>query len=108
VEGSNTVIVLGVTNRPAEVDPAILRRLSRQFEIGLPTTVDARREILSIMTSGFNLHANVCLEYVARHTERYSGSDLHALCQAAQTLSAREFAQALRAQRSSAAAEAAN
>lgn len=72
-EGSNTVIVLGVTNRPAEVDPAILRRLSRQFEIGLPTTVDARREILSILTSGFNLHANVCLESVARHTERYVG-----------------------------------
>lgn len=83
------VMVLAATNRPYEVDEAILRRLPRSFEIGLPTweqRVDILKVILKdeAMEPGFfgpGLEAPVFK--IAAATERYSGSDLKELCKSA-------------------------
>eukprot|EP00903_Cladosiphon_okamuranus_P014285 g13268.t1 len=95
-ERSRPVMVLGTTNRPLEIDPAILRRLSRQFVVGLPATVDQREHILQLIARNYRLADGVCLRRVAARTDGFSGSDLDALFQAAQTIPAREFARSLR------------
>ncbi|CAN0170706.1 unnamed protein product, partial [Ectocarpus sp. 8 AP-2014] len=95
-ERSRPVMVLGTTNRPLEIDPAILRRLPRQFVVGLPETADQREQILQLIARRYRLADGVDLGWVAARTEGFSGSDLDALFQAAQTVPAREFARALR------------
>ncbi|CAB1115808.1 unnamed protein product [Ectocarpus sp. CCAP 1310/34] len=95
-ERSRPVIVLGTTNRPLDIDPAILRRLPRQFVVGLPETADQREQILQLIARRYRLAEGVDLGWVAAQTEGFSGSDLDALFQAAQTVPAREFARALR------------
>ncbi|CAN0543442.1 unnamed protein product, partial [Ectocarpus sp. 12 AP-2014] len=95
-ERSRPVMVLGTTNRPLEIDRAILRRLPRQFVVGLPETADQREQILQLIARRYRLADGVDLGWVAVQTEGFSGSDLDALFQAAQTVPAREFARALR------------
>ncbi|CAM9821257.1 unnamed protein product [Ectocarpus fasciculatus] len=95
-ERSRPVMVLGTTNRPLEIDPAILRRLPRQFVVGLPATADQREQILQLIARKYRLADGVDLGWVAAQTVGFSGSDLDALFQAAQTVPAREFARALR------------
>ena len=83
------VMVLAATNRPWEVDDAILRRLPRSFEVGLPDYAQ-RVDILSVilrsepLAPGFLGPApNAPVFQIARATERYSGSDLKELCKQA-------------------------
>ncbi|CAN0345479.1 unnamed protein product [Pylaiella littoralis] len=95
-ERSRPVIVLGTTNRPLEIDPAILRRLPRQFVVGLPHTAEQRENILELIARKYTLEGGVDLAWVAVQTAGFSGSDLDALFQAAQTVPAREFARSLR------------
>jgi transitional endoplasmic reticulum ATPase len=75
------VLVVGATNRPEALDPALLRggRLSRIIEIPLPD-VELRRQILDLLTGPMPL-AKVDLDDVALETEGFSGGDLKALCQ---------------------------
>jgi len=75
------VLVVGATNRPEALDPALLRggRLSRIIEIPLPD-VELRREILDLLTRPMPL-GRVDLDDVALETEGFSGGDLKALCQ---------------------------
>jgi transitional endoplasmic reticulum ATPase len=77
------VLVIGATNRPRAVDPALRRggRLSRTIEIPLPD-VNQRLELLRILTASMPLH-DVDLEDVALQTDGYSGADLKALLQQA-------------------------
>mmetsp|Transcript_9573 Transcript_9573/g.39092 ORF Transcript_9573/g.39092 Transcript_9573/m.39092 type:complete len:532 (-) Transcript_9573:167-1762(-) len=89
---STSVVVLAATNRPFDLDPAALRRLARQFEIGLPGLA-ARRHILDLLLRGAGpLAADVSLDDLARRTRGFSGSDLEELCRAAATRPVREFA----------------
>lgn len=75
------VIVMGATNRPNSIDPALRRfgRFDWEIDIGVPDEV-GWLEILRIHTKNMKLDNNVDLERVARDTHGYVGADLAALC----------------------------
>jgi transitional endoplasmic reticulum ATPase len=74
------VVLIGATNRPNLIDPALLRpgRLDELVYVG-PPDVAGRRRILAIHAKGMPLAANVNLEDLARRTERFTGADLEDL-----------------------------
>lgn len=88
-ERHNQVVVLGATNRPYDVDPAILRRMPRPFEVALPTETE-RVEILQKVLSGVQLERGFDHGVIAQATDMYSGSDLKELCRAAMMQPIRE------------------
>jgi len=75
------VIVIGATNRPNSVDPALRRfgRFDREIDIGVPDEV-GRLEVLRIHTKNMKLDEDVDLESVASQTHGFVGADLAALC----------------------------
>ncbi len=79
-----TVIVIGATNRPESLDPALRRpgRFDREVEIGIPNP-SGRLEILQIHTRGMPLAEDVDLESLALTLHGYTGADLRALCREA-------------------------
>ena len=79
--GQGGVLVLGASNRPDRIDPALTRggRLSRTIDIPLPDP-SARLAILKLLTGGMPLDG-VNLEDLALETEGFAGADLKALCQ---------------------------
>lgn len=85
----NQVVVLGATNRPYDVDPAILRRMPRSFEVALPNT-DERVQILMKVLQDVTLETGFDFGAIAGLTERYSGSDLKELCRASMMLPIRD------------------
>jgi transitional endoplasmic reticulum ATPase len=78
------VVVIGATNRPGALDPALRRpgRFDREIEIGVPD-VNGRLEILQIHTRGMPLSKDVALEKLAEVTHGFVGADLQALCKEA-------------------------
>jgi len=74
------VVVIGATNRPNAIDPALRRpgRFDREIEIGVPGR-KARLEILQIHTRGMPLSEDVKLEKFADLTHGFVGADLAAL-----------------------------
>lgn len=86
---SSQVIVLGATNRPYDVDPAILRRMPRAFEVALPNITE-RIDILRTLLSSVVIASDFSYQGVADVTEGYSGSDLKELCRAAMMQPVRE------------------
>ncbi|KAL4457784.1 hypothetical protein ABPG75_012649 [Micractinium tetrahymenae] len=75
------VIVMGATNRPNSVDPALRRfgRFDREIDIGVPDEI-GRLEVLRIHTRNMKLDEDVDLEAICRDTHGYVGADLAALC----------------------------
>ncbi|KAM0898714.1 hypothetical protein ACQ4PT_021774 [Festuca glaucescens] len=75
------VIVMGATNRPNSIDPALRRfgRFDREIDIGVPDEV-GRLEVLRVHTKNMKLDVDVNLEVVAKDTHGYVGADLAALC----------------------------
>ncbi|KAG9262030.1 ATPase family AAA domain-containing protein 1-A [Astyanax mexicanus] len=84
------VMVMGATNRPQDVDPAILRRMPTTFHVGLPNATQ-RQEILRLILSGENLSNAINLKEIAEKTEGYSGSDLRELCRDAAMYRVRDY-----------------
>jgi len=78
------VVVIGATNRPNAIDPAMRRpgRFDREIEIGVPNK-QGRLEILQIHTRGMPLAEDVDLERIASVTHGFVGADLEALCKEA-------------------------
>ena len=76
------VIVIGATNIPEVLDPALRRpgRFDREIEIGVPNN-QARLQILRIHTRAMPLAKDVDLREVAEHSHGFVGADLEALCQ---------------------------
>ncbi|GBC69625.1 ATP-dependent zinc metalloprotease FtsH [archaeon HR01] len=84
LEGRGNVIVIGATNRPNALDPALRRpgRFDREIEIGIPDK-KGRTEILHIHTRGMPLAKDVVVEKLGEITRGYTGADLTALCREA-------------------------
>ncbi|MBN1784686.1 MAG: CDC48 family AAA ATPase [Candidatus Bathyarchaeota archaeon] len=74
------VVVIGATNRPNALDPALRRpgRFDREIEIGVPNK-DGRLQILQIHTRGMPLDKDVDLQRLANVTHGFVGADLEAL-----------------------------
>ncbi|GAY24900.1 hypothetical protein ATG_01030 [Desulfurococcaceae archaeon AG1] len=86
------VIVIGATNRPDAVDPALRRpgRFDREIEIP-PPDKKARREILAVHTRSVPLDESVNLDRIAEMTHGYTGADLAALVKEAAMNALRRF-----------------
>ncbi|KAL3618041.1 hypothetical protein CASFOL_038362 [Castilleja foliolosa] len=79
---SERVLVLGATNRPFDIDDAVIRRMPRRVYVGLPD-LENRSKILKVHLAKEELEPGFSLEQLAAATEGYSGSDLKNLCLAA-------------------------
>ena len=82
MDGRGQVIIIGATNRPDSIDPALRRpgRFDREFYFPLPDT-DARRQILDIHTKGWNPPLEPAIkDQLAKLSKGYGGADLRALC----------------------------
>ncbi len=78
------VIVIGATNRPNAIDPALRRpgRFDREIEIGVPDK-EGRKEIFMIHTRGMPLDKSVDIDKLAERTYGYVGADIAAVCKEA-------------------------
>jgi len=86
------ITVMGATNRPGDLDDAVLRRMPRRLLVDLPDIV-AREKILRILLAQEQLEPNVDVKELSKLTEGYTGSDLKNLCVAAAYQIVNEFMQ---------------
>jgi len=91
LEPLKRVIVIGATNRPELLDPALLRpgRFDRLIYIP-PPDLKARKEIFKIHTRRMPLSDDVDFDELARRTELYTGADIAAVCREAALMVLRE------------------
>jgi transitional endoplasmic reticulum ATPase len=80
IEEMQSVVVIGATNRPNLIDPALLRpgRLDELIYVSVPNA-EGRRRILGIHTAKMPLAEGVDLDALAERTERFTGADLEDL-----------------------------
>jgi transitional endoplasmic reticulum ATPase len=92
LKGRGHVIVMGATNRPDALDPALRRpgRFDREIEIGIPDR-DGRLEIIQIHTRGMPLSDDVELKKISEITHGYTGADLNALSREAAMKALRRY-----------------
>jgi transitional endoplasmic reticulum ATPase len=92
IQERGKVIVIGATNRPDDIDPALRRpgRFDREIEIR-PPDEKGRFEILQVHTRNMPLAEDVDLREIAKMTKGYTGADLAALAKEAAMASLREF-----------------
>jgi cell division protease FtsH len=90
-DSRKAIIIMGATNRPEVLDPALLRpgRFDRQVLVDKPD-VKGREEVLRIHTKQVKLAANVDLKVVAQRTAGFAGADLANLVNEAALLAARK------------------
>ncbi|XLT61286.1 hypothetical protein HN873_017810 [Arachis hypogaea] len=98
------VLVLAATNRPFDLDEAVIRRLPRRFMVNLPDAPN-REKILRVILAKEDLAPDVHLEEIANMTDGYSGSDLKNLCVTAAYCPIREILEKEKEERSVALAE---
>ncbi|MEM0173038.1 MAG: CDC48 family AAA ATPase [Sulfolobaceae archaeon] len=92
IKGRGRVIVIGATNRPEALDPALRRpgRFDREIEIRPPDT-KARKEILQVHTRNVPLAEDVDLDRIAEVTHGFTGADIAALVKEAALSALRRF-----------------
>ncbi|XP_051147751.1 uncharacterized protein LOC127262923 isoform X2 [Andrographis paniculata] len=98
------VLVLAATNRPFDLDEAVIRRLPRRLMVNLPDAAN-RAKILKVILAKEDLSPDVDLEAVASMTDGYSGSDLKNLCVTAAHQPIREILEKEKKDRAAALAE---
>ena len=81
MKSRSSVVVIGATNRPNSMDPALRRfgRFDREIDIGVPDE-NGRLEVFRIHTRNMKLGEDVDAEGVARETHGFVGADIAALC----------------------------
>ena len=86
------VIVLGATNRPNSVDPALRRpgRFDREMEISVPNA-DGRLEVMHIHTRGMPISKDTNLKILSSELNGYTGADMKSLCREAAIRSIRRY-----------------
>ncbi|KAG0237526.1 hypothetical protein BGW42_000736 [Actinomortierella wolfii] len=84
------ILVLGATNRPNDIDSAILRRMPKRFAIKLPND-EQRYNILKLMLESTKLDPEFDFERLVRMTAGFSGSDLKEACRNASMQPLREY-----------------
>ena len=92
LESRGDLIVIGITNIPNTLDPALRRpgRFDREISIPIPDKY-GRKEILEIYTRGMPLGKDVVLEKLAEITHGFVGADLEALAREAAMSALREI-----------------
>jgi len=95
------VVVLGATNRPDALDPALRRagRFDREIAMGIPDEA-ARARILEKMVMGMRLAENLDLQFLAKKTAGFVGADLSALTKEAALGAVQRAFSGLQSQRS--------
>ena len=84
------VVVMGATNRPWDLDPAMVRRFERRIFVPLPDK-EAREEIFKIHLRGVELGPDVDIAELAELTVGYTGSDIRLVCREAAMEPVREL-----------------
>jgi len=81
ISSSSHMVVIGCTNRPNSIDPALRRfgRFDREIDIGVPDE-KGRLEILNIHTQKMRLSSDVNIEEICKETYGFVGADLAQLC----------------------------
>lgn len=92
LEELRDVVIIGATNRPDMIDPALLRpgRFDKLLYVPTPDLA-ARKEILVIQLTGRPLSNDVNVDDLAAKTEGYSGADIQAVAETASMLAIREY-----------------
>ena len=87
------IVVLGASNRPNDIDPAVLRRMPKRFAVGWPNS-DQRRKILEITLKKMPLSPDLSMDKLVAMTVNQSGSDIKELCRSAAMAPVREYIRA--------------
>ncbi|MGI0079229.1 MAG: CDC48 family AAA ATPase, partial [Nitrososphaerales archaeon] len=92
LEELRDVVIIGATNRPDMIDPALLRpgRFDKLLYVPTPS-LEARKEILSIHLKGKPLKKDISISGLAASTEGYSGADIQSVVDTAAMLAIREY-----------------
>ncbi|XP_062115969.1 uncharacterized protein LOC133830079 isoform X2 [Humulus lupulus] len=98
------VLVLAATNRPFDLDEAVIRRLPRRLMVNLPDAPN-RAKILKVILAKEDLSPGVDFDAIASMTDGYSGSDLKNLCVAAAHRPIKEILEKEKKERAAALAE---
>ncbi|CAK7336687.1 unnamed protein product [Dovyalis caffra] len=98
------VLVLAATNRPFDLDEAVIRRLPRRLMVNLPDAPN-RAKILRVILAKEDLSPDVDFDAIASMTDGYSGSDLKNLCVAAAHRPIKEILEKEKKERAAAVAE---
>jgi len=97
IGAKKTVFIIGATNRPDIIDPALMRpgRLDQLIYIPLPD-LESRYSIFKAVLRKTHISKDVDLYYLAKITDRLSGADITGVCQRAQQACVRETIDAAR------------
>ncbi|KAL2934470.1 ATPase family AAA domain-containing protein 1 [Bienertia sinuspersici] len=98
------VLVLAATNRPFDLDEAVIRRLPRRLMVNLPDAPN-RAKIMKVILAKEELSPDVDFDAIANMTDGYSGSDLKNLCVTAAHRPIREILEKEKQERAAALAE---
>ncbi|MBM4236865.1 MAG: AAA family ATPase, partial [Euryarchaeota archaeon] len=92
LESLHNVVVIGATNRPDMIDPALLRpgRFDRLVNVPTPE-IEGRKKILAIHTKKKPLAKDVDIDELAKRTQGYTGADLAAMANEAVMLAMRQI-----------------